>query len=230
MKTITEQMYKALLAQHDALDRLFAMLVERDHTFFPSRSGQPWAAMVEGNEAIKRYGREARPPNMVRVSFTKSLMERLKEVMPAPPRPEQWEDHKLMIRPTPPIQRAARDFSAFIGEQLPTNSAEMEAVLWVFGERMTSELETMVNQAMRMMDDLMMRKPTPPIQSITGKTVKPFCADHKPVVKQLVHDPTLIEISCPNCSYRSVMSQQTYLELEEMIRVENGIRNASLES
>jgi len=46
------KMYGALKAQHQAIDILFAMLIERDKTFFPSKSGQPWEAIVEGNKAL----------------------------------------------------------------------------------------------------------------------------------------------------------------------------------
>lgn len=39
--------------QHAAIDTLFATLVGKDKDFFPSRSGQPWAACVLGNATIK---------------------------------------------------------------------------------------------------------------------------------------------------------------------------------
>ena len=51
-------MYQALKAQHDAIDILFAMLIERDQTFFPSKSGKPWEAIEQGNKALaKAQGR-----------------------------------------------------------------------------------------------------------------------------------------------------------------------------
>lgn len=43
--------------QHEAIDRLFAMLLEIKPGFFPSKSGQPWAAMMAGNAAIERAER-----------------------------------------------------------------------------------------------------------------------------------------------------------------------------
>jgi hypothetical protein len=46
------KMAEALKAQHEAIDMLFAMLIQRDKTFFPSKSGQPWEAMVQGNQAL----------------------------------------------------------------------------------------------------------------------------------------------------------------------------------
>lgn len=42
----------ACKAQHEAIDRLFAMLINLDHGFLPSKSGQPWSAINQGNEAI----------------------------------------------------------------------------------------------------------------------------------------------------------------------------------
>ncbi len=43
----------ACKAQHKALDILFAMLIQKDEGFLPSKSGQPWEAIVEGDKAIK---------------------------------------------------------------------------------------------------------------------------------------------------------------------------------
>lgn len=53
------EMYEALKAQHGAIDLLFAMLIKRDKDFFPSKSGQPWDAMIQGNKALaKAEGKE----------------------------------------------------------------------------------------------------------------------------------------------------------------------------
>jgi hypothetical protein len=43
----------ALSEQHDAIDQLFARLTVADENFSPSRTGQPWRALLEGNEAMK---------------------------------------------------------------------------------------------------------------------------------------------------------------------------------
>lgn len=48
------EMFKACKAQHEAIDRLFALLIERDPEFFPTKSGQPWEACRLGNEVIKK--------------------------------------------------------------------------------------------------------------------------------------------------------------------------------
>lgn len=45
----------ACKAQHEAIDRLFAMLIEVTgdrQPFYPSESGQPWEAVLIGNAAI----------------------------------------------------------------------------------------------------------------------------------------------------------------------------------
>lgn len=49
---------EACKMQHDAIDRLFAELIRRDETFFPSKSGQPWEAVLKGNAAIAKAGRK----------------------------------------------------------------------------------------------------------------------------------------------------------------------------
>ncbi len=40
-------------AQHKAIDILFTMLIQKNKKFFPSKSGQPWKAIQQGNRAIK---------------------------------------------------------------------------------------------------------------------------------------------------------------------------------
>ncbi len=58
------ELLAACKAQHEAIDRLFAMLILAtnrkviDHhaaeQFLPTKSGQPWEALLQGNEAIKK--------------------------------------------------------------------------------------------------------------------------------------------------------------------------------
>jgi len=47
-------MYEALKSQHEAIDILFALLIQHVDGFFPSKSGKPWEAMLEGNNAIAK--------------------------------------------------------------------------------------------------------------------------------------------------------------------------------
>ena len=47
-------LYRACAAQHDAIDRLFAMLVLVKPEFRPSESGQPWRALLAGNAAMDK--------------------------------------------------------------------------------------------------------------------------------------------------------------------------------
>lgn len=43
---------EACLAQHEAIDILFAMLIEAKPGFLPSQSGKPWEALLKANAAI----------------------------------------------------------------------------------------------------------------------------------------------------------------------------------
>jgi len=49
-----DELLAACEAQHDAIDTLFAMLIECKTGFFPSQSGRPWDALLQGNAAIKK--------------------------------------------------------------------------------------------------------------------------------------------------------------------------------
>lgn len=44
----------ACKAQHEAIDRLMALVATLDYTFLPSKSGQPWEALTQGFEAIRK--------------------------------------------------------------------------------------------------------------------------------------------------------------------------------
>ena len=45
---------EACKSQHEAIDRLFALLISKNDGFFPSKSGQPWEALLRGNKAITK--------------------------------------------------------------------------------------------------------------------------------------------------------------------------------
>jgi hypothetical protein len=49
-----DELLEALKASHEALDRLFARLIEADDGFFPTQSGQPWQAMLKVHAAITK--------------------------------------------------------------------------------------------------------------------------------------------------------------------------------
>src|ERR1700676_739230 len=49
------ELLAACRAQHEALDILMAMLIERDPNFFPSKSSV-WPALIQGNAAIIKAG------------------------------------------------------------------------------------------------------------------------------------------------------------------------------
>ena len=50
-----DELLEALVASHEALDRLFARLIEADDGFLPTQSGQPWAAMLKVYKAIEKH-------------------------------------------------------------------------------------------------------------------------------------------------------------------------------
>jgi len=56
------EMVEALKAQHDAIDILFAMLIESVPGFFPTKSGKPWEAMLQGNAVLSRATGERASP------------------------------------------------------------------------------------------------------------------------------------------------------------------------
>ncbi len=45
MAALAPDMAETLKAQHNAIDTLFAMLIEVKPGFYPSKSGEPWAAV-----------------------------------------------------------------------------------------------------------------------------------------------------------------------------------------
>lgn len=251
-------MYNALVDQHEAIDRLFAMLVEAKPGFFPSKSGQPWEALVRGNAAIHTYETSQESTQV----GTSPLMERLRAIAP----PEMWSGavtHGNGLRiERHPIQDQARHFARWIfmnpaggpSISMPKTSDELTVLLWVFGTVLNAHLEKQINAQERRIGDMMMAgfpMPTIPNEvfqtfakmrkdaealtgadpnmpgSLSGASVRPLCANHKPVVKQL--DEGFVELGCPNCSYRATMSKETYQELLEMIRIEEGVTNAALD-
>lgn len=67
MTKLETELLAACKAQHEAIDRLFAMLivatrsghVRTEKGFMPTESGQPWDALVAGNAAIAKATGEA---------------------------------------------------------------------------------------------------------------------------------------------------------------------------
>jgi len=59
IKDQRDELLKACKAQHEAIDRLFALLISHDSGFFPSKSGQPWQAILQGNAAIAEAEKQA---------------------------------------------------------------------------------------------------------------------------------------------------------------------------
>ncbi len=53
LKAVASDLLAACKAQHQAIDWLFAQLITRDHSFFPSES-PAWPAVIQGNAAIEK--------------------------------------------------------------------------------------------------------------------------------------------------------------------------------
>ena len=56
---LVEELVSQCEAYHDALDMMFARMIEKTtndapHCFYPSKSGQPWAAVQSGRALIQR--------------------------------------------------------------------------------------------------------------------------------------------------------------------------------
>jgi len=52
--TAAPTLYEACKEQHKAIDILFTRLIGLDHSFFPSKSGQPWSAVLQGKKALAK--------------------------------------------------------------------------------------------------------------------------------------------------------------------------------
>lgn len=82
------------------------------------------------------------------------LMKRLAEIMPKKPEPPQWDSLPMRIE-LHSIRMAADSFASWINDDLPANSEELRAMLWVFGEILNGEMERMLNDSMRRQNDLL---------------------------------------------------------------------------
>ena len=54
LEELAPEMFETIKQQHEAIDRLFALLIEKTKDFYPSKSGQPWDACVMGSNIIKK--------------------------------------------------------------------------------------------------------------------------------------------------------------------------------
>ena len=54
MRDAAPELLRACKAQQEAIDRLFALLISKDDGFFPTKSGQPWEAVMIGVDAIAK--------------------------------------------------------------------------------------------------------------------------------------------------------------------------------
>lgn len=69
-------------AQHEAIDKLFAMLILKDENFRPSKSGQPWRAINQGNAIlaeVKEADKETIEEDLDREKFEEEQQQRADE-------------------------------------------------------------------------------------------------------------------------------------------------------
>lgn len=159
-----EEMYNVLVEQHEAIDRLFALLAAARADFYPSRSGQPWDALVRGNAVIQAY----RTRNDVGPFTISRLKQRLREIAPS----EMWSGavvpgHAMVIE-RHPIRDMARAFLQYVFEpraaggpppSLPRNQEELLLFVWVFGVMNLGNMEKEINMLQRRISELMAATP-----------------------------------------------------------------------
>jgi hypothetical protein len=92
------------------------------------------------------------------------LMKKLADIMPKelkePPKPHSFAELQFKLHP---IRMAADSFTAFVGDDLPTNAQELRAMLWCFGEIVSGELEKRLNAAYKIAQELDAVRPSQPI-------------------------------------------------------------------
>lgn len=54
LQSAAPELFEACEEAHHAIDILFARLIEKDPTFFPSKSGEPWAALLKVNAVLNK--------------------------------------------------------------------------------------------------------------------------------------------------------------------------------
>jgi hypothetical protein len=91
------------------------------------------------------------------------LMKRLAEIMPKEAADRAISSPRSMRIEIHPIRQSAESFTHWLNDDLPANREELISMLWVFGEILNGEMERMLNESMRLQNDLLA---TQPIKSI----------------------------------------------------------------
>lgn len=104
-----------------------------------------------------------------------NLLQRLKEIMPKKPE-KPWNGKSLMQFEHHPIRQSADAFTGWIGKDMPKTTEELNAVLWVFGEILSGDMEQRYNYAMKGWTDAINLIPGPacvfPADSVMPGMVK----------------------------------------------------------
>jgi hypothetical protein len=78
------------------------------------------------------------------------LMDKLSEMMP--PQPPPAPNAKMIAFQSSPIRAHAKAFAASMPE-MPKDHGELLAVLWVFGEQVSGDMERRMNYALKIAND-----------------------------------------------------------------------------
>jgi hypothetical protein len=82
-------------------------------------------------------------------------MKRLAEIMPKSAAANATSVPLSLKIELHPICQAAESFASYINDELPANSDELRAILWVFGEILNGEMERRLNYAIHAQNDLL---------------------------------------------------------------------------
>ena len=117
------------------------------------------------------------------------LMKRLAEMMPKKPEPPRKASDMMRIE-LHPIRMAAESFTSWMGDDLPANTEELRATLWVFGEILNGEMERMLNDSHHRMVDLLNTLPIKPT-TIHLSEIGEFTLSDMESLKDAPANPTL---------------------------------------
>jgi hypothetical protein len=90
-----------------------------------------------------------------------NVMEFLAKMLPKVPEPT-YDKLRLIPFQQQPIRRYADEFAMAMPD-MPKDREELQAALWVFGERIAGEMERRMNAALKLADDALATRAAPSI-------------------------------------------------------------------
>lgn len=104
-------------------------------------------------QRCERYSQIADMKAFGFVKKTKSLLQRLADIMPKKPEPQPNTVLRMQID-IQPIRQAADSFANWIEDDIPQNRMELRAMLWTFGEILNGDMERRMNAIMKINSNL----------------------------------------------------------------------------